>query len=297
MANFSSTDLFSVKGMVFVITGGGSGLGEWMAQAFDANGASKVFILGRRKESLERVAASAINKSIIPIQCDITSKTSLASAAAEIGSQTPFINTLIANAGLIGPITALPSVAGTESLDEIYTQLWATSQPDSVAVLDTNVASVYYLFLAFLRPLAAGNTHADSRGTQHHIQSQFLTIGSMGGLVRHADPGHIYLSSKAAVMHLTKCLSTDFAPYGIRANSIAPGLFITEMTGSFFVDGGKGMATKGALPKEVNPAMRSGSPEDIAGTALWLVSRAGAYVNGCIVLLDGGATSITPATY
>ena len=61
MATTSARDLFSVTGQIFVITGGGSGLGEWMAQAFDANGASKVFILGRRQASLERVVASAVD--------------------------------------------------------------------------------------------------------------------------------------------------------------------------------------------------------------------------------------------
>jgi NADP-dependent 3-hydroxy acid dehydrogenase YdfG len=61
MATTSVRDLFSVTGQIFVIAGGGSGLGEWMAQAFDANGASKVFILGRRQASLDRVAASAVN--------------------------------------------------------------------------------------------------------------------------------------------------------------------------------------------------------------------------------------------
>jgi NAD(P)-dependent dehydrogenase (short-subunit alcohol dehydrogenase family) len=203
-----------------------------------------------------------INKTIIPIQCDITSKDSLASTAANIATQTPFINCLIANAGALGTVTSLPSKTGTESIDEVYNQLWATDKAENVAVMDTNVVSLYYLFVAFLHLLDAGNKHGSSPGKQQHIQSQFLTIGSMGGFVRYGEPGQIYSSSKAAVTYLTKNISTDFAMYGIRANCIAPGLFITEMTESYFDEtAATSYGKPGGRPKQVNPSTRSGIPE------------------------------------
>jgi NAD(P)-dependent dehydrogenase (short-subunit alcohol dehydrogenase family) len=125
-----------------------------------------------------------------------------------------------------------------------------------------NVVSVYNVFVAFLRLLDAGNTHADSPGNVQGIQSQFITISSTGGIQRRNDTGHMYMSSKAGLVHLTKTLSTEFAPYGIRANCIAPSLFITEMTGGYFSEeAAKVMSAKGGLPKEANPATRTGTPE------------------------------------
>jgi NAD(P)-dependent dehydrogenase (short-subunit alcohol dehydrogenase family) len=169
---------------------------------------------------------------------------------------------VIASAATLGPVTSLPSISATESIDEIYKQLWGTSQADNAAVLDMNVVSVYNLFVGFLRLLDAGNTHAESPGNVQGIQSQFLTISSTSGIQRRSETGHIYSSSKAGLIHLTKTLSTEFAPYGIRANCIAPGLFITEMTEGYFSDeAAKVMSARGGLPKEVNPATRAGSPK------------------------------------
>lgn len=89
---------------------------------------------------------------------------------------------------------------------------------------------VFHTFVAFLSLLDAGNTHAASRGRRDFIQSQFVTVSSMAGLSRTEDVSHLYGAGKAAVLALTKKLSTGFAKKGIRVNSIAPGLYITEMT-------------------------------------------------------------------
>ncbi|KAI9699907.1 MAG: hypothetical protein M1820_006969 [Bogoriella megaspora] len=122
MANLDK--LFGVHGMVFVVTGGGSGLGEMMALALDANGARQVFVLGRRKASLEKVAAKAANGRIIPVACDIASKESLQKAVASIEGQVPFVNAVVANSGVSGPFTGMPPRAADAKIVEIQEQFW-----------------------------------------------------------------------------------------------------------------------------------------------------------------------------
>ena len=101
---------------------------------------------------------------------------------------------------------------------------------DSQNVLNVNVLGSFNTFLAFLKLLDAGNHHPDSRGKKDFIQSQFIPICSLASFSRKENVSHMYMASKAALAHLTKTLATGFGPMGIRANAIAPGLYITEMT-------------------------------------------------------------------
>lgn len=162
MASFSIDTLFNVKGMVFVITGGGSGLGEMMALALDLNGASKVFVLSRRLETLGKVAAKAVspyiagvvlsnvlilwkaNKTITPIQCDVTSKEALLSAVKTIEAQIPIVNVVIGNSGIIGPVTSIPPRPADATLASIQDQLWNTSFEDSQQVMNVNTLAPFY---------------------------------------------------------------------------------------------------------------------------------------------------------
>ena len=218
-----------------------------MANALDVNGASKVYILGRRQASLDKVASAAVscftpnlflfnntkqkNKSIIPIVCDIGSKESLASAAAKIASQVPYVNAVIANAALAGPADAVTGgFSGTPTLKQLQEHLWATPLDESNDVARFNVMGSYFTFLAFLNLLEAGNTHEASPGKSGYIPSQFITTSSVAGFSRNNMLGYPYGASKAALTHLTKMLATEFAPYGIRANALAPGFFRTEAT-------------------------------------------------------------------
>ncbi|ORY00891.1 hypothetical protein BCR34DRAFT_637727, partial [Clohesyomyces aquaticus] len=162
----------------------------------------------------------------------------------------------------------------------------------------TNLIGAFNTFLSFLPLLEQGNIHPESRGKTDFIQSQFITITSMAGLARNENVSHMYAASKAGLIHLTKMLATGFANRGIRTNSICPGLYITEMTevrgqadDCFPID------TPGSLPIEQHPMTRTGSAKDIAGAIIFLTSQAGAYVNGNILLSDGGAFSLQPATY
>lgn len=167
---------------------------------------------------------------IIPIQCDVASKPSLLAAAEEIARQTPFVNAVIANAGIIGPVTSIPPRAPETPLASIQAELWALPEDQNRELYDTNVHAVFNTFVAFLSLLDAGNTHASSRGRKDFIQSQFISIASMAAFSRTEAVSHLYGAGKAAVVALTKKLSSGFASKGIRANCIAPGLYITEAT-------------------------------------------------------------------
>ncbi|KFY69990.1 hypothetical protein V499_09561 [Pseudogymnoascus sp. VKM F-103] len=259
MSNLDAAQLFSVKGLVAVVTGASSGLGEVMAHALDVNGAAKVFILGRRESKLREVASKAKNGSLIPLVCDVTSKESLEAAVSTIEKQTPFINLLIANSGYLGEVSGMVPRPAEQTL-----------------------AGSYFTFLAFLGLLGAGNTHSDSIGKSGLLQSQFISTTSFGGLCRAEAPSYVYNASKAALSHLTKTLSSEYAKHSIRANAIAPGTFVTEMTEECDTTKKKkgDISVVGSLPWQAIPVTRAGTEEDIAGAVLYLASRAGAFVNG-----------------
>lgn len=120
---------------------------------------------------------------------------------------------------------------GEQTVAELQKELWdKTTYEDASKVVSTNIAGSYFTFLAFLHLLSAGNTHPDSVGKSGLLQSQFISTTSFGGLSRAEAPSYVYNASKAALNHLTKTLSSEYARHGIRANTIAPGMFVTEMT-------------------------------------------------------------------
>jgi NAD(P)-dependent dehydrogenase (short-subunit alcohol dehydrogenase family) len=148
-----------------------------------------------------------------------------------IGQQTPFVNLVIANSGYLGEVTNMAPRPAEQTVAELQQELWdKTTYEDASKVVSTNIAGSYFTFLAFLGLLGAGNTHPDSVGKSGLLQSQFICTTSFGGLSRAEAPSYVYNASKAALNHLTKTLSSEYARHGIRANAIAPGMFVTEMT-------------------------------------------------------------------
>lgn len=127
-------------------------------------------------------------------------------------------------------MTSLPVRDPNTPLSAIQAEFWALPEAENRKLMEINVLGVWYTFVAFLALLDAGNTHEASRGRKEFIQSQFITVSSMAGFSRTEDVSHLYGAGKAAVLALTKKLSTCFARMGIRVNSISPGYYITEMT-------------------------------------------------------------------
>jgi NAD(P)-dependent dehydrogenase (short-subunit alcohol dehydrogenase family) len=137
---------------------------------------------------------------------------------------------LIANSSVTGPITAFAQYEGNPSITDIQKTLWAPSLEDSNAALGLNTMSTFYTCISFPHLLDAGNSHADSIGSKGYVQSQIIATSSIAGFARKDIIGYSYSASKAAVTHVTKMLSTQFAPYGIRANALAPGIYPSEAT-------------------------------------------------------------------
>jgi len=285
MSSIEAGNLFSVKGLVAVVTGGGTGIGLMITKALEENGA-KVYIVGRRLDVLEKASKEAKHGNIIPLQGDVTSKEDLSKVVEYVTKADGFINVLIANSGITGP--SLEGLNPTSTLLEIQEFLWKSDIDDFTHTYRVNTSAVFYSVIAFLGLLDAGN----KKGNVEQ-KSQVIATSSIGGFNRMPLAGYAYGTSKAAVTHLMKQFSTALAPHGIRSNIIAPGFYPSEMASGpldrAFPDG--------VLPKAFVPAQRVGTIEDMAGTILYLTSRAGAYLNGNVVVTDGGRLSVVPATY
>ncbi|KAF8575689.1 NAD(P)-binding protein [Ramaria rubella] len=282
---FELSNLFSAKGLVAVVTGGGSGLGLMVSAALEHNGAT-VYIIGRRKEALEKAAKEhAKYGKIIPIQGDVTSRESLLSAVSAIESQSGYINLLVNNSGVHGELIKYPPVPSTD-IKDFQKMLWETTPEDFQQVFNVNVTAVYFTTVAFLELLDKGNKHGGIPG----VSSQVITMSSISGFKRDGKPsGMAYTTSKAAVTHLGKILANLLKDFHIRSNVVAPGFYPSEMSAV--------LGTPGSIPRDVIPAQRWGDEQDMGGLFLFLATRAGAYTNGNVSVTDGGRIGVLPSTY
>ena len=256
-----------------------------MTRALALNGAKRIYILGRRFDILYR-AAQSINPNIVkPFACDATSLESLLLAAAHVEQEAGSINLLIANAGTMGP---RPLPTATTSIAAYRAHALDTPMQQFTDVYATNTTSVYYTSLAFLELLHAGNTLSST------VRSQIIAMSSIGGFSRLSGASFAYSSSKAAVTHMVKMMATAWVPFGIRCNVLAPGLVQSELAAGVI---GKLGGKEGGIDENVIPAGRTGGEEDIAGAVLYMASRAGAYLNGSVVVVDGERLGVLPSTY
>lgn len=275
-----------------------------MARALALNGATHVFILGRRQSSLDAVAASVPTANIHPIIADVTSKDSLTAAVHTITTThaCPTIDLLIANSGITGP--SVPTVDASQQplpAAQLIENMWS---PTPAAITDTyavNVTGIHFTVAAFLPLLLAANAARASPPTTANFRPrpQIITTASIGGYNRRPLGNMSYGPSKAAVIHLSKQLSTVLTSYDVRVNVIAPGLYLSEMTGGMYERQGKreGHNVEGTWERGVIPATRGGDESDMGGVVLWLASRAGAYTSGCVVVSDGGRLAVVPNSY
>jgi NAD(P)-dependent dehydrogenase (short-subunit alcohol dehydrogenase family) len=298
-----ANSLFNVNGLVAVITGGGSGLGAMMARALAVNGAAKVFIIGRREASLKDVASSLPGiTSIVPLVGDVTSKESLKNCVEQVKQQVSYIDVLVPNSGIAGPPT--PAVDDKQQplpFEKFVENMFSPTPAEVTQTYAVNITGVHFTIAAFLPLLNEANKKRPSPSTEENFtpRPQIITTSSIGGFSRKSIGSWSYGPSKAAVTHLTKMLATALVPYDIRCNTIAPGLYLTEMTGGMYdrQEKTKTHNVEGTFPKDVVPATRTGDEKDLAGVILWLCGRSGAYLNGTVVVTDGGRLSVMPATY
>jgi NAD(P)-dependent dehydrogenase (short-subunit alcohol dehydrogenase family) len=186
-----------------------------MARALAANGAHRVYIIGRREAALESVAKSVTTDNIIPVVGDVTSKDSLKSIAGRIEKAIGYINVLIANSGIGGPQA---KITAETTLEDFQKQMWETDFEEYVKTFSVNSAAVWYTVMAFLILLDKGNKKGNVQQ-----RSQVIATSSIAGFNRTAPGGYAYGQSKAATTHMVKQLATALSPYRIRSNAICPG--------------------------------------------------------------------------
>jgi NAD(P)-dependent dehydrogenase (short-subunit alcohol dehydrogenase family) len=204
------------------------GIGLTMARALAFNGARKVYILGRRLEVLKTVAQA--HASLAPLKCDVTSKEDLQAAVDHITTEVGYVNLVVVNSGSIGPPVRFDPA---HSLPELRKALFTDFSMEGMnETLHLNVTAAFFTMTAFLELLDAGNRNALEGGFGRPIragsdvptiQSQVIFTTSISAFSRHWSSSPPYLTSKVAIMQVTKHASTQLARFGIRVNAIAPG--------------------------------------------------------------------------
>ena len=259
-------NLFSIEGKVALITGGSRGIGEMIAAGFLANGA-KVYISSRKAEVCDATAKRLQEEyggECISMPADLSNLEGINSLAGKI-SQEGNLDILINNAG----------ASWGEPIDEYSEQGWDK-------VMDTNVKGVFFLTQKLLPLLRKSGTSEDP--------SRVINIGSIDGIKTGLFDAFSYGPSKAALHHLTRVLAASLVKENIIVNAIAPGPFPTWML-STGVGGGGDVDIDWSSIGDTNPRGRVGTPEDIAGLAIFLSSRAGAYTVGQTITCDGGVVA------
>ena len=259
-------DIFSIRGKVALVTGGSRGIGKMIAAGFLAAGA-RVYISSRKADVCDATAerlAKTYGGTCISLPADLSQMSGIESLAARLAEKEDKLDILVNNAGAAwgAPIEAFPEVGWDK-------------------VMDTNVKGVFFLtqkLLPLLRKAAAEGAPA-----------RVINIGSIDGLKSAAFDTFSYGASKAAVHHLTRFLAAHLTKERILCNAIAPGPYPTWMLSTGVGFGGETENADWDRVGRGNPSGRVGTPEDIAGLAIFLSSRAGEYVVGQVIASDGGA--------
>lgn len=259
-------NLFSIEGKIALVTGGSRGIGEMIAAGFLANGA-KVYISSRKAHVCEATAARLMGEfggECISLPADLAEIDGVDALVAELTRREARLDILVNNAG----------VAWGAPLDEFPERGWDK-------VMDTNVKGVFFLTQRLL-PLLESAASAEE-------PARVINIGSVDGLQTPIFDNFSYGPSKAAVHHLTRVLAAHLVKRNILVNAIAPGPFPTWMLSTGVGAGGDVEGTDWDEVGRRNPRGRVGTPEDIAGLAIFLSSRASAFTVGDVISCDGGS--------
>ena len=248
-------ELFSIEGRTALVTGGTSGIGRMIAEAYVRAGA-RVLVASRKADAVESTVAELSQFGEVEgTTANLSTEDGCRALADWVAERTDRLDILVNNAGAVwgAPLADHDEAA------------WSR-------VLDLNVKGVFHM-TRFLRPLLDA---ASSEGEP----SRVINIGSVDGLQVPMMETYAYSASKAAVHQLTRHLASQLAP-SITVNAIAPGPFQSKMMRATLEVAGEQIA-------RTNPMRRIGTDEDMAGTALFLASRASAYITGAILPVDGG---------
>ena len=247
-------DLFSLKGRTALVTGGSRGIGRMIAAGFLEQGA-RVYITSRKADVCDKTAAelSALGQ-CISLPMDVSTVEGAKALAREFSSREDKLDILVNNAG----------AAWLEPFDKFSEKGWDK-------IMDLNLKAPFFVSQAFFEPL---------RNAAKIQPAKIIHVASIDGIFVNPQETYSYAASKAGLIQLTRRMSLRLVKDNILVNAIAPGAFASEMNTR-----ARDHADKVAA---IVPAKRIGRDEDMAGVAVYLASRAGDYVVGVTIAVDGG---------
>lgn len=255
--------LFSIRGKVALVTGGSRGIGELIVRGLAEAGAT-VYVVSRTAEVCEQLAAELTSQGadVVALPADVATVEGCRVVVDAFEAHRDSLDILVANAGTTW--TAPLSDYSVEGWDKVF---------------DLNIRSIFLLVQGLSPALRRRATAADP--------ARIITIGSGDGIRTPKHEAFAYSAAKAGLHQFSRHLAQELAADHVNVNVIAPGYFSSKMTTWLFDD-----------PAEVDrlithgvPVGRAGVQDDIAGPVIWLASRAGAYVTGTVIPVDGGYTN------
>jgi NAD(P)-dependent dehydrogenase (short-subunit alcohol dehydrogenase family) len=256
--------LFGLGGKTAVVTGGTRGIGMMIARGLLQAGA-RVVVSSRKADACDQaVAVLSEFGEVRAVAADLSRQEECKRLAADVLSRTDTLDILVNNAGATWgePLETFPAAA------------WDR-------VLDLNVKSPFWMVQEFLPALRKAGTQDDP--------ARIINIGSIDGI--HVSPmtTYSYSTSKAAIHQLTRVLAKELGPQHITVNAVAPGPFPSKMMAATLEAFGEAIAAAA-------PLRRIGRDDDMAGIAIFLASRAGSYLNGAVIPVDGGIATTASGT-
>ncbi|HMD27915.1 MAG TPA: SDR family oxidoreductase [Steroidobacteraceae bacterium] len=259
----NTKDLFSLKGRVALITGGSRGIGKMIAEGFIAQGA-KVYISARKADACNQTAQelSKGGGTCISIPMNISTLAGAKSLAAAVMAQEPKVDILVNNAG----------AAWGAKFDEFPEEGWDK-------VLNLNAKTPFFLTQAMAPALR--------KAASFDRPAKVINIASIDGIYLTHQETYSYVTSKAGLIQLTRLMAARLVKDNIYVTAIAPGAFKSDMN--------RDARDRGEEVAKRIPSRRIGTDEDMAGAAIFLASRAGDYVIGSTLTVDGGVAFASQA--
>jgi len=258
-----TSDLFSLKGRTALITGGSRGIGKMIAEGFIAQGA-RVYISSRKAEVCDQAAAelSRGGGTCVSLPMDVSTLDGVRGLATAYAAREPALDILVNNAG----------AAWLTAFDDFPEKGWDK-------VVDLNLKAPFFLTQAFAKPLRAA--------ARKDRPAKVINIASIDGIYLTPNETYSYVASKSGLIHLTRRMAARLIEDHIVVSAIAPGPFASDMN-IWARDHEAETAAR-------VPARRIGTDLDMAGAAIFLASRAGDYVVGSVITVDGGVAFATTA--